>query len=279
VGRQLVTQELVRVGRDDLVDDACLLVSELIGNAVLHARTPMTLRLTPSAVGMRIELQDGSSALPRLALPGISLMSGRGLHILERLSERWGVERLVEGGKTVWAEMEQPAAAAAELDPDDVLALWTDPEVPDRGSGSLSVEVSIDVDAMLASQAHTDDLTRDLQLLITRHEADPEFAAADDILVLARAVRHAVTAFGEPRAQIRSQAHVAARRGSHHVELHLQLSPEDGAAAREFLTALEDADAFVASGRLLLPAFPLGMTAFRREYLEAIMHQLEHRAP
>jgi anti-sigma regulatory factor (Ser/Thr protein kinase) len=82
-----------------------LLVSELVGNAVRHtgART-FGLRLLRRRGWIRVEVRDPSRALPCL-MPVRELdVSGRGLFLVDKLADRWGVD-LLPRGKTTWFEM------------------------------------------------------------------------------------------------------------------------------------------------------------------------------
>ncbi|WP_327308532.1 ATP-binding protein [Streptomyces sp. NBC_01298] len=86
-------------------EDALLLVSELLTNASLHADGCHELVLT-AGENLRIEVYDGSTTLPsRNPAPQRGVPGGHGLHIVERLSDRWG-SHAHEHGKAVWAEIE-----------------------------------------------------------------------------------------------------------------------------------------------------------------------------
>ncbi|MGP4000168.1 ATP-binding protein [Streptomyces sp. 8N706] len=88
-----------------LAEHVVLLVSELVGNAVRHtgART-FGLRMLRRRGWIRVEVRDPSRALPCL-MPVHELdTSGRGLFLVDKLSERWGVD-LLPRGKTTWFEM------------------------------------------------------------------------------------------------------------------------------------------------------------------------------
>jgi anti-sigma regulatory factor (Ser/Thr protein kinase) len=87
------------------LDDALLLVSEVVANAVLHARTEIELTLRAADTGaLRVEVYDDNSRLPTMAVPPDDATSGRGLQVIERLANRWGFERS-RSGKTVWFEL------------------------------------------------------------------------------------------------------------------------------------------------------------------------------
>jgi anti-sigma regulatory factor (Ser/Thr protein kinase) len=84
---------------------AVLLVSELVGNAVRHTGARVFgLRMLRRRGWIRIEVRDPSRGLPCL-MPVRELdTSGRGIFLLDRLSDRWGVD-LLPRGKTTWFEM------------------------------------------------------------------------------------------------------------------------------------------------------------------------------
>ncbi len=84
------------------VDDARLVISELIGNALRHARPllggglAVTLRVEANA--LRLAVDDGGSAtLPALLNPPLLTPSGRGLWIVRTLTTAWGVREGVSG--------------------------------------------------------------------------------------------------------------------------------------------------------------------------------------
>lgn len=88
-----------------LAEDTVLLVSELVGNAVRHTGARVFgLRMRSRPGWMRVEVRDPSRGLPCL-MPVQELdISGRGLFLVDKLSDRWGVD-LLPRGKTTWFEM------------------------------------------------------------------------------------------------------------------------------------------------------------------------------
>ena len=82
-----------------------LCLSEVVTNAVLHARTSVTVRVLEIGETVRVEVGDGSRAAPvRRTFAEVS-PTGRGLHLLDRLASRWGT--VISGrGKTVWFEID-----------------------------------------------------------------------------------------------------------------------------------------------------------------------------
>lgn len=81
-----------------------LVVSELVTNAVRHARTPLTVRLIRSSPALRIEIEDSSAILPAVLDLTDDGEGGRGLQIVEALTTAWGVEAS-ETGKRIWFEI------------------------------------------------------------------------------------------------------------------------------------------------------------------------------
>lgn len=100
------------------LDDALLVVSELVANAVRHAHTVSTLELELGGNGsrLRVALADGSSTAPRLRHAHATAEDGRGMGILSALSDRWGIELHV-GGKRVWWEvdLDRPYDASGDV--------------------------------------------------------------------------------------------------------------------------------------------------------------------
>jgi anti-sigma regulatory factor (Ser/Thr protein kinase) len=99
------------------IGDATLVVSELLTNAILHARPlPGARVLVAWALRERtleVAVSDGGSTTrPRNAQPSLSSISGRGLAIVEHLSWRWGVLPS-DFGLTVWAVLPAPANGGA----------------------------------------------------------------------------------------------------------------------------------------------------------------------
>ena len=84
-------------------DDATLLVSELVTNAVMHGSGPIELRFAAQDRRARFEISDaGGGATPALREAGGALPGGFGLHLVDRIAERWGVRR---ASMHVWFEL------------------------------------------------------------------------------------------------------------------------------------------------------------------------------
>ena len=88
------------------LDTVVLLVSELVTNAVTHARPPHVLRVHVDAERTRVEVTDGAQTLPVVHDPPPTAGGGRGVMFVDRLASRWGTSR--EKGsaqKSVWFEL------------------------------------------------------------------------------------------------------------------------------------------------------------------------------
>ena len=92
------------------LDAALLVVSELVTNAFVHTGTGVSVSVWCSPEGTRIEVEDGGSHLPVRRHFATTAGTGRGLHLVEELSDRWGAE-LRTSGKAVWFELGTLAAA------------------------------------------------------------------------------------------------------------------------------------------------------------------------
>ena len=103
--RRFVHQTLDAAGVEPtIVDDAVLMTSEIITNAVLHASTPAELRLSVGDQRIRISVTDASSAVPEIRVFDFVSASGRGLAIVAAMAADWGVDSL-GAGKRVWFEV------------------------------------------------------------------------------------------------------------------------------------------------------------------------------
>ncbi len=88
----------------DLTDTAQLLTSELVTNAVIHGRSPVTVTTFLNDELLRVEVSDDNSRHPTMQLTDDHALDGRGLHIVALLAARWGVTDQPLG-KTVWFEL------------------------------------------------------------------------------------------------------------------------------------------------------------------------------
>jgi len=101
--RDFVRLHLVAHQLSHLVEAVRLVASELATNAVTHAQTPFRVTLSSSNGWVLLAIQDGSTAPPVQSAPSVMDMSGRGLMIVELLSQEWGTSTDGHGFKSVWA--------------------------------------------------------------------------------------------------------------------------------------------------------------------------------
>jgi anti-sigma regulatory factor (Ser/Thr protein kinase) len=86
-------------------DDAALLLSELVTNAALHAKTDIVVRVELNAECLRLSVTDGSPRQPVVRHYSDQSTTGRGLALVSALALRWGINPHSDGTKTVWAEL------------------------------------------------------------------------------------------------------------------------------------------------------------------------------
>ena len=103
LARAFVAENLQGWQLDDMVETASLVVSEVVTNAVIHARSDAELLLERTPTALRISVIDHGEGLSQREKTGGG-DGGRGLVIVEALSSRWGTER-TGGGNCVWAEL------------------------------------------------------------------------------------------------------------------------------------------------------------------------------
>ena len=86
-----------------------LMVSELATNCIRHEHSSFHIVILRTSDEIRIEVTDSGRGTPTMRSPGPHEPSGRGLQIVDMLSDRWGVERELPSGKTVWFTLDVPA--------------------------------------------------------------------------------------------------------------------------------------------------------------------------
>ena len=113
IARRRLVSDLAAAGIwETTVCDAALVVSELLSNAIRHAAplpgAQVRVTWTLDHDALRIGVSDaGDGPLPHVDQPAPGAPGGRGLGIVESLSDRWGVSR-EDGETTVWAQLPAP---------------------------------------------------------------------------------------------------------------------------------------------------------------------------
>jgi uncharacterized protein YjbJ (UPF0337 family)/anti-sigma regulatory factor (Ser/Thr protein kinase) len=109
--RRLVTSTLGRWQCDGLADEAALLTSELVANAIRHAHSEIDLRVSRTDSGVRVEVADRDPHPVHPRQPEPSDTGGRGLYLVGAMARDWGVWPSPPG-KTVWFELSQVSGGA-----------------------------------------------------------------------------------------------------------------------------------------------------------------------
>lgn len=111
--RHFVAETLTGLSQE-MLDVLVLMVSELATNSVVHAHSPFRVRVEQGARAVRIEVHDQDSGRIEIAHATPEDLHGRGLSMVDVLSDDWGVSRsATEAGKTVWFTLNLPAGLAA----------------------------------------------------------------------------------------------------------------------------------------------------------------------
>ena len=105
--RVRAARELQEWGDPDARHAVLLLISELVTNAVVHARSTVTVDLAVSDDGpVLVRVHDESTVRPTARSHEADRPGGRGMHLLESLAARWGVEE-TQTGKSIWFEVDR----------------------------------------------------------------------------------------------------------------------------------------------------------------------------
>jgi PAS domain S-box-containing protein len=178
--RRLLRDAMPEEASEESADAAALALSEIVTNALVHAGTPMRLRviLAPSAV--RVELTDGSARLPFPREYSRAAGTGRGLHMVTEVVDQWGAHH-DQDGKVVWFEIAEPEPSRAPAAGGQILPR---PRPPRPGH---SVELSnVPLLMHAAWQEHAAGLLREILLLRLEEQDDAldEHAAASAAMSL-----------------------------------------------------------------------------------------------
>ncbi len=96
----------------EVLDDALLIVSELVTNSVKYGGAPILLTIECDEHSLNIRVRDGSTDQPVPRVASDQDEGGRGLSLVEMLSDDWGVEPVTDeygDGKAVWFRLRAAA--------------------------------------------------------------------------------------------------------------------------------------------------------------------------
>jgi PAS domain S-box-containing protein len=181
----MVERLLTDAGRDDLVEPAQLLVSEVVTNALVHSGTQIDVRMALADDGVLVEVGDGSQHLPIRRNYAPTASTGRGLALLEQTATSWGVVPGIHG-KTVWFQLSATGGNGA---PAPGTASWAAAPVQDGGETTVRVEL-LNVPLLLhaAWQQHVEAVLREYLLATLDLDAAEGTAQPDPLAVHAIAV-------------------------------------------------------------------------------------------
>ena len=150
--RRFVRTTLAELGLSTAWDAAELLVSEVVTNAVLHARTEFRVQVLRDGDLVRVSVHDRSPVVPRPRTFGTDSTTGRGMRLVATLAVAWGVERHAAGGKAVWFEVRATGDVdrlaepwATDTDLDALLAGFDD--LDSGGASGPTAAAGLPVDA------------------------------------------------------------------------------------------------------------------------------------
>jgi anti-sigma regulatory factor (Ser/Thr protein kinase) len=248
--RRWVADACVEIGREDLRENAELAMSEVVTNAILHGKDPVTVRLRGTRDHPRIEVRDASPDPLAMAeddptqefldeLPTF----GRGLAIVASFCEAWGAER-VGDGKLVWFV---PSAAPPDHPARAVVLGWDDESEEPSFADEETIMVrlrDVPVELMQGTLSHGSELRRELRLLAVAHQ--DTYPVASDLSAYFSALAR------DFRWQFGGESLLdAMQRGEPYADIDV-VAPQDAADRFGRLMELYDlADAFCRNERLL----------------------------
>ena len=268
--RRFVVDALTDWRLSQVIETAELLISELVTNALLHARSAAELVVRRSGGRVRFEVRDHSSAVPTTGRHDQESQTGRGLELVELLADAWGVDVHHRGlgvtGKGVWFELSISDSPVPADRP---------PEEPGRFSGVGTISVclqGVPTALFRAAQDHRQDLTREF-LLMTIEGASSDDVPARLVALSEEFTRH----LGAESAATLAQVHEAEEHGERIVDLALELPPDAAAPVVAMVDLLEQADRYCEQGAMLTLAASAEVRAFRRWCADEVVAQLQGR--
>jgi hypothetical protein len=264
--------------RPELADSATLLVTELASNAVLHARTEFRVVTTLNHC-VRLEVHDRNPTRPVVRRHGSLAGTGRGLQLVERLSDAWGVQ--LDHGKVVWCRICDPDqgddVAPMEVDLDAWLEL--DEQAAERASADEDrvdvVLAGLPVDVYRRSSEHSAELGRELQLLSGVPDGGASLPHQLRRLIYELASRYGPL---NPEAERRLQDAVA--RGDEEVDVRYRVPRRTGEDVVALDRVLREVDEHCQAGQWLLTmATPPEAERFREWVFGEICRQIDGEPP
>jgi anti-sigma regulatory factor (Ser/Thr protein kinase) len=275
--RRWVVDTCQDIDRSELVDCAELGVSELVTNALLHARAPVSVRVRGTREHPRVEVRDGSSEPPLLPTMGyhdsdddLLVTFGRGLSIVARCSTAWGAE-IEDDGKVVWFA---PSAEPADEGVQGVITGLPEAEPrPRSGTGMREIELKgVPLRSFFGFQMHYRELRREVRLLALANPEDYPLAKtlSDHFGALDRQLSEGIGAY---------QIDAALKSKVNTTDLRVAIAPDGSQTVGRFLELLDLADAFCKQERLLSLARSPEQRTFQRWFLGEFVRQEQGQEP
>jgi PAS domain S-box-containing protein len=276
----MVRRVLSDAGRDDLLEPAQLLVSEVVTNALVHSGTPIDVAMAAGEEGVLVEVGDGSLHTPRPRHYASTASTGRGLALLDQTADSWGVVPGIRG-KTVWFQLS--SAEDAEHPPDPTNG--ADPAgagnaAPRSGEQTVTVQL-LNAPLLLhaAWQQHAEAVLREHLLAGMDGETGPDpFAvhamAVDALAVLAEQIPR-------PSVGVQPDEVMATAVDPHVSSPRVELSVPRGSLPhfRVLDTIMRTAQGMGERGELLVPVVQPEMRMLRRWLCGEVLSQSEGVAP
>ena len=227
------------------MDAAELGTSELVTNALLHGRPPLSLRVRGTSSHPRIEVRDASTAPPTQPGAGegddILATVGRGLSMVAMSAVAWGAT-IEEHGKVVWFE---PATeVGGDSLPNMVVDSAAPPDEIPLSAAALPVRlIDIDVRTALGLWHQYTDLRRELRLLSVAHQ--DQYPLAANLSAMFESYERAM-----PRKIVKA-IRAAHARGVRRLTFEAPMEPESAPILTTMLEMFDLADAFCKAERLL----------------------------
>ncbi|WP_199424976.1 ATP-binding protein [Actinotalea solisilvae] len=292
----------VLAGHDaDLVDRAEACISELVTNAVLHARTEVQVHVEDLGEAVRLEVRDRSTSIPRRLVHTVRSATGRGMEMVGLLARAWGVDLLEGDAKSVWCELDaaHDVSGQVEHDAEALLAAWPDddellvgpwtgestpvlptPRVPSPleqvapADGAVAI-VLVDYPVRLGIRAreHTAGVLRECALL---SQATAPTIAPARLVTLAERL---TTSYSSELGVIDQQRTDALLRGDDTVDLAFPAVASSRELVLAWQAAMEALDEYAAGAALLSLATPPRLVEFRDWMVEEMLRQTEGQPP
>ena len=258
--RAFVGEALEEAGLPGFEDSATLLVSELVTNAIVHARTPIEVAVVATAATVYVGVSDSSGQLPARRDYGTQATTGRGLALVDLIAARHGTETHDDGGKTVWFEL-----GAA----DDKVHQITDQQ--DTPPDPTAVDITFrGLPLRLARvwQQYVASLMREYLLLIWELDGDVDGRLADQALA------------ADALADVAATLDAAPPPGAgDHVDVTLELARQHGERFVGLDRLLEAIMGMDGRDDMLTPRMQPEMRRLRRWICAEVRHQLAGHAP